>query len=40
MAYIWRVEGVTGFDRMKNVNVKEPLRQEEVMEDVKRKQRL
>ena len=39
MAYLRRVEGVSRIDRVRNANVKEAVRQEEVMEKVKRKQR-
>ena len=39
MAYLRRVEGVTRIDRVRNADVREAVGQEEVMENVKRKQR-
>ena len=39
MAYLRRVEGVSRIDRVRNADVREAVRQEEVMEKVKRKQR-
>ena len=39
MAYLRRVEGVTRIDRVRNVDVRKAVKQEEVMEKVKRKQR-
>ena len=39
MAYLRRVVGVTRIDRVRNTDVRVAVRQEEVMEEVKRKQR-
>ena len=39
MAYLKRVEGVSRIDRVRNADVREVVRQEDVMEKVKRKQR-
>ena len=39
MAYMRRVVGVTRIDRVRNVDVREAVNQEEVMEKVRRKQR-
>ena len=39
MAYLRRVEGVSRIDRVRNADVREVVRQEDVMEKVKRKQR-
>ena len=39
MAYLRRVEGVSRIDRVTNADVREAVRQEEVMKKVKRKQR-
>ena len=39
MAYLRRVEGITRLDRVRNVDVREALKQEEIMEKVRHKQR-
>ena len=39
MAYLKRVEGVTRLDRVRNVGVREAVKQEEIMEKVRHKQR-
>ena len=39
MAYLKRVEGVTRLDRVRNVGAREAVKQEEIMEKVRHKQR-